>query len=301
MPGDLDHGALRGEVAAQDREAAIGLERVVGGPHDGAVRASAASRTFSARVRPLTVSASPSSRPADEQLAQDRPARRRPGPGRSSRTGRMAASRRSAAGRRGHLVEVVQSSARPRPRARSRAGAARRWWSRPIAITTATAFRNAVLVRICRGRRSCASAWTTAAPDAAGQVGARGRDRGRRGLARQRHAERLGAGRPSCWPCTCRRTSRRWDTRRARPSAARLVRHGAGRVRADGLEHVLDRDRLARRAQPGRIVPPYRKIDGMFEPRAGHQHAPAATCRTRRSSPARRTARRAPSARPSRR
>ena len=47
---------------------------------------------------------------------------------------------------------------------------------------------------------------------------------------------------PSCSRCTCRRTSRRRGTRRARCSSRSVVAQRAVGVRADRLEHVLDRD-----------------------------------------------------------
>jgi hypothetical protein len=63
--GDLDHGALRREGAAQDREAAVGVDRPVERVHHLAVGGGDVHRLeLLAIVRPVTVRQSPWSSPA---------------------------------------------------------------------------------------------------------------------------------------------------------------------------------------------------------------------------------------------
>ena len=128
--GDLDHGALRGEVAAHDRQAAFGLERVVERAHDFLARRLGRRRGVLA-----------------DRLAgdRDRVAVQEPGFGEPLEDHRHAAGRvevggdEAAAGlevgeqrrRCGRSARSRPSSARSRARGRARSGAGRRWSSRP--------------------------------------------------------------------------------------------------------------------------------------------------------------------------
>ena len=131
-----------------------------------------------------------------------------------------------------------------------------------VAITTVAAFRNAARVMICRGRRSCASACTTSAPE--------------RRARSVRSAETAGAedSPGSVMPSA----SAQVDIVLAvympahEPAPGHAARSTFSRSSSDMAPAecsptasntswiVIDFPC----AQPGRIVPPYRKIDGMF-------------------------------------
>ena len=129
------------------------LERLVERPHDFLPRRfDAPSAASSPSVRPVTVGAAPSStlRP---RAAAARPAALPPAACRSVATKRPDGLRSASSGVRA-LMRSKSSSVerRRRLRARSRAGAARRWSSRRSPPPTAIAFSNAARVMMSRGR-----------------------------------------------------------------------------------------------------------------------------------------------------
>ena len=151
--GELDDAAVRREVAAQDREAAVGLDRIARRANDHL-----AGRLLGVRRLLADRAAGDGERVGVQDARLGQPLRRsrrrrRPRRGRSRRIcppGLRSASsgvaRRSARSRR--------CPARCRPRGRPRAGGARRWSSRRTRTTAAIAFSIESAVMILLGRRS---------------------------------------------------------------------------------------------------------------------------------------------------
>ena len=144
MAGELDHAAVGREVAAQDREAAGRLDRVVSGRTTSWPSVSAAPSAISPIVRPVTVMRVLVQQAGVLEALEHERARRPPRTGRGRRTGRPASGRTAAACAR-RSRRSRRSSARRPFRARPPAGAARRWWSRRCMATAAIAFSSAAL------------------------------------------------------------------------------------------------------------------------------------------------------------
>ena len=158
-------------------------------------------------------------------------------------------------------------------------------------MTTVMAFSNALRVRMSRGRDA-----------ALDQVAPRPRRRGgsRRACRRRsRPARSCSAGsgraprspRPWCWPCTCRRTSRRRGRRAARGRRAPrpMILPAACCPTASNTETMSTGLPLPDAGQDGAAVDEHRRA---IEPRHRHQRSPACSCRSRRWRRGRRSPRR---------
>ena len=169
----------------------------------------------------------------------------------------------------------------------------------PSAITTAIAFSNASLVRIWRAVMPASSRRRTASPLRTAKPSRRRSTAGGGGRAGQGHAQRLGRG------------GHRVGGVHAGAGAfggagvpLDVVQLGPGdpadRARADALEGVQDREvPVPEPAGQDRPAVEEARRRGPAGPRPSA--CPAATCRSRPAAPCRPSARRAPSARPSRR
>ena len=142
----------------------------------------------------------------------------------------------------------------------------------PSAMTVVIAFSNALRVRMSRGRMLLLD--QVAPPP---RRPARSR-RASRPRSRPAPSCSAGSGRaprsptPSCWRCTCRRTSRRPGHACCSRSASAASRQLAGGVLPDRFEHRHDVDRLAleHAGQDGAAVDEHR---GTIEPRHRHHAA----------------------------
>ena len=257
MPGHLDHRPLRGQRAAQDGDAPAGVDRR-GERRARPRRRARAGRgrpRFSAIVRPVTVRQSPCEQAGVEQLAHhDRDAAD------AVEVGHVEPAVGLGVGDVGHppadAVEVVELEARPGPRGRWPAGAARRWSSRRAPSTTAMAFSNAALVMIWRGRMPQLEQAHDGPARLVGDVVAAAVDGRRRRRARQRHAR---APRPTDAmvlavniPAQLPSVGQAWRSIAASSSSVIVP---AARA-PDRLEDADDVERLAVATWPGRIDPP---------------------------------------------
>ena len=144
LAGDLRHGAVGREVAAQDPDVAARQDRLLDRLNDllPGLRAPARPARFSASVLPVTVMQSPCRNPRSSRyfISAGVP----PTSCRSSCTYVPLGFRSASSGTRSlDALEVVERRAARRPPAPSRSGAARRWSIRRRAITSTIAFSNA--------------------------------------------------------------------------------------------------------------------------------------------------------------
>ena len=256
MAGQLDDAAVRREVAVQDRQAAGRLQRLVDRTTTSWLPASPRPVGDLGQRPAVDVGA-----PTVHQLAAatSRCATSAMPPGVEQVDGDEAAAGLQVGDDRrppGDRVEVVDRRAGRPPRARSPAGAARRWSSRRSRRPRRSAFSSASRVMICAGRTSSRTSRITSSPALLGDVALARIDR--------RHAVDAQPGEmPRNSIAIAIVLAVNWPPHAPAPgqaavsSCVQLLGVDLARgVRADRLEHVLDRDVAGRGTCPGAIDPP---------------------------------------------